>query len=132
VPGANIGVPTGAASGLVVIDIDTKNGTDGFAAWCQLMDRLEVHYHRTFSHTTPTGGFHLFYDHPGTPIANTVGLVPGVDVRGDGGYVLIPPSTVDGAAYEVEYDDVDWLAPLPGPLVDLLTRPAVPPAPAEP
>jgi Bifunctional DNA primase/polymerase, N-terminal len=133
VPGANIGVPTGQVSGLVAVDIDCKHEVDGFASWTALMTELGVDYHPTFSHVTPTGGFHWFYEHPGVPVTNTVGLVPGVDIRGDGGYVLIPPSTgIDGGAYEVEHDDVDWFAPLPGPLLELLARPAAPAPPTDP
>jgi hypothetical protein len=41
---------------------------------------------------TGGGGRHLYFAHPGGLIRNKVGLVPGVDLRGDGGYVVAPPS----------------------------------------
>lgn len=48
---------------------------------------------RTAYVITGSGGAHLYYRHPGTPILNSQSKVaPGVDVRGDGGYVVAPPS----------------------------------------
>lgn len=80
-----IGVPTGTASGTVVVDIDVKNGAPG-AAW------LHEHcYHLpvTRTHRTPSGGQHLVFRYPagGLDIRSTAGVVaPGVDIRGNGGY----------------------------------------------
>jgi hypothetical protein len=91
-PNALIGLPTGIVSGLVVVDVDVKNGRNGF--------RGLVHRELgcTFATETPSGGMHFFYRHPGGVVRNSASkFADGVDVRGDGGYVIFPPSsTVDG------------------------------------
>lgn len=85
-PDANWGVATGAASGFFVIDVDAKN--DGFAsiADLDLPQTLEV--------LTGGGGKHYYYAMPkdGESVRNSVGWRPGVDIRGDGGYVVLPGS----------------------------------------
>ena len=80
---------TGAISGLVVLDIDPKHeGIDS-------LEQLQ-HTHgslpRTLQATTGSGGLHLYFAHPGGIIRNRVGVAIGIDVRGDGGYVVAPPS----------------------------------------
>ena len=85
-----IGVPTGAASGFVVVDLDIKEGASG-------LEWLAANEHRipeTRRHRTRSGGLHLLFTPPaGRTIRNSAGkLAPGVDVRGDGGYVIVPPS----------------------------------------
>jgi hypothetical protein len=88
-PGAAlIGVPTGHASGRVVIDVDPQHNGD---AWLRKnKNRLPS----TLTHGTPRGGEHLaFRDPPDVEIRNSQGrIAPGVDVRGTGGYVIVPPS----------------------------------------
>jgi hypothetical protein len=92
-PDALIGLPTGATLGLVVLDIDVKApaaygydtlGDLGFAI-------LPV---TPMAHTA-SGGLHLYFLHPGTDFRNTcgargAGIGPGLDWRGDGGYVIAP------------------------------------------
>jgi hypothetical protein len=88
-PDAGIGIVTGAISGLVVIDVDLKHG--GNAG----LKKLEGEHDRmptTIECRTGGGGRHIYFDHPGGLIRNKVGLAPGVDLRGDGGYVVAPPS----------------------------------------
>jgi hypothetical protein len=85
-----IGVPTGAASGLVVIDIDIRDNRTG-------MDWLDANHDalpETRTHKTRSGGLHLLFRIPeGVEIRNSAGrIAPGVDVRGEGGYVIFPPS----------------------------------------
>jgi hypothetical protein len=76
-----IGVPTGTASGISIIDIDPRNG--GNVWYCENAHRLV-----TRTHETRSGGKHLLYRHNGL-IKNSAGLIaPGVDTRGDGGYVI--------------------------------------------
>jgi len=84
-PKANIGVVTGAISGVVVVDIDSKNSGELFSK--VLNNTLVVRTGRTDSR-----GLHVYFKHPGTHVPNAVGILPGVDVRGDGGYVVVPPS----------------------------------------
>lgn len=78
-----LAIRTGAVSGIVVIDIDPGHGG---AINADLMPR-------TAYVVTGSGGLHLYYRHPGVPVPNSQSrLAPGVDVRGDGGYVVAPPS----------------------------------------
>jgi hypothetical protein len=114
---ANIGVATGAASGIVVLDIDAKNGKSGHQSFGHTQ---QFGPFRTLVHTTPNGGLHVFFKHPAIAIRNRVDLLPGIDVRGDGGYVLLPPSVVEGRRYAaLSYPDGE-LAVLPEPLLALL------------
>ena len=83
-PNALIGMPTGSPSGIAVLDLDKKNGKDGFAAvpdW-QKLSPVSVQ--------TGSGGAHIYF-RADAPIRCTTGK-NGVDVRGDGGYVIVPPS----------------------------------------
>jgi hypothetical protein len=88
-PDANVGIVTGAVSGLVVVDIDLRHGGPASVAQAEA-----VHgpLPATVEAATGGGGRHLYFAHPGRPVANRVALRPGVDVRGDGGCVVAPPS----------------------------------------
>ena len=85
-PDANIGVRTGAASDLIVIDIDPRNGGDDtFSDLLRRLGPLPV----TVECLTGGGGRHLLLKYMGrTPKE----LGPGVEVKSDGGYVVAPPS----------------------------------------
>jgi hypothetical protein len=86
-PGPLIGVPTGAASGLFVLDIDPA-GID----WLDMVCR-DGRLTATRVHQTRRGGFHLIYRLPKTPLPNSAAkLARGVDTRGEGGYAIWPPS----------------------------------------
>lgn len=85
---SEIGICTGAISGIVVIDLDT----DEAIQWA------EAHLDTPVKVQTPRGQ-HWYFRHPGFPVPNTTGFI---DVRGDGGYVLAPGSTGEhGAPYTV-------------------------------
>lgn len=88
----NVGVRTGKASGLVVIDVDIAKGGDA----------LRLGLPPTVTVRTGGGGQHFYFRHPGGAVPNSVGrLGPHVDVRGDGGQVVfvgsVHPET--GRAY---------------------------------
>ena len=85
-----IGGCTGAPSGRIVIDVDVGDGKNG-VGW---YDEHECELPATRAHTTQSGGMHLVFTMPdGTDIGNARGALPvGVDVRGTGGYVILPPS----------------------------------------
>lgn len=84
-PGAFIGIPTGAFTGVIVIDIDLPEGPSTLAQLAPLPPTLEQR--------TGSGGRHLFFKHPGFTVKNSAGKIgPGVDVRGDGGYFIAAPS----------------------------------------
>lgn len=108
-PGAQmIGVPTGRASGLVVIDIDIKGGARG-QEW---LDEHQYALPETRTHRTRSGGLHLVFLNPeGVEIRNSASRVaPGVDVRGEGGYVIVPPSPGYAVADECEPAEMPrWL-----------------------
>lgn len=99
----NWGIACGQASGIIVIDLDPrKDGYDSF-------DEYEQNRHgkKNFSATlianTGGGGRHIFLKAPDQPVKNRVNWMPGVDIRGDGGYVILPPGThISGATYEWE------------------------------
>jgi hypothetical protein len=95
-PKANIAIPTGRASGIFILDADIKHG--GLEALGTLPDLPATTRVRTGG-----GGVHIYLRYPeGQKITNSPGdLPPGLDVRGEGGYVLAPPS-VTKAAYVTE------------------------------
>jgi hypothetical protein len=98
-PFANIGIATGQVAGVFVVDVDLdKGGEVTLAALPTLPPTLKVR--------TGGGGQHLWFKHPGGLIGNSVcKLGAGVDVRGDGGYVVAPPSTHrSGRVYVLEQD----------------------------
>jgi Bifunctional DNA primase/polymerase, N-terminal/Primase C terminal 1 (PriCT-1)/DeoR-like helix-turn-helix domain len=102
-PEANIGIVTGAASGLVVLDVDVQHGGQRSLA------ALEAEHGKlaaTPEVLTGGGGKHLYFAHPGETVGNSAGrLGAGLDIRGDGGYVVAPPSLhASGRPYK-------WLRP---------------------
>jgi hypothetical protein len=91
-PTANIGMATGSGSGLLVIDVDLDKG--GFESLAALIHRYKE-WPDTPTVRTGGGGIHFYFRFPeDAEIRNDVGrkLGPGIDVRGEGGYVLLPPS----------------------------------------
>lgn len=112
-PDANIAIVTGVVSGLVVLDLDPRHGVD---ASLQELERKHGPIDETVEARTGGGGRHLYFAHPGEILHNRVGIAPGVDLRGDGGYVVAPPSVhASGEPYRWERSpDVCRLAPLPG------------------
>lgn len=124
VPTANLGIRTGADSGLVVVDIDPRHG--GVDTWQRLTARHGTL--DTYTVATGGGGVHHYLHHPGRPIRNSAGMLgPGVDIRGDGGYVIAPPSShATGARYELVDDRA--LAPAPRWLLHAL-QPVARPVP---
>lgn len=120
-PGAAlIGMPTGRASGLVAVDIDIRPGADG-TAW---LDENRYALPETRTHKTRSGGLHLIFRAPAdVEIRNSASrLAPGVDVRGEGGYIILPPSPGYAIADETE----------PAEMPRWLIRACLPPEPAQP
>lgn len=111
-PRANIGIRTGAPSGLVVIDVDPAHGG---ADSLRNLERRNEPLPETLSVVTGSRGAHLYFEHPGGQVRNDAGrcLGPGLDVRGDGGYIVAPPSLhAAGRRYQWHEPGVD-LSPLP-------------------
>lgn len=119
-PQANIGIRTGSVSGIVVIDIDPRHDGDNSLSklehtYRQLPDTLEA--------GTGSGGRHVYFRHPGGYIPNGAGIFgDGIDIRGDGGYVVAPPSIhISGRKYSWDIGTEQYdLAPMPDWLIQLL------------
>jgi hypothetical protein len=113
-PAFNIGVATGAVSKIFVVDVD---GDD--AALRQLGDLPP-----TVSVTTARGK-HYYFKYPNVTVRNSAGkIAPGIDVRGDGGYVLAPPSVhPTGARYRWSSGCHNSIATSPPWLLEALIEP---------
>jgi len=86
-PDANVGVPTGAPSGWLVLDVDPRNGGD------ESLEALIAQHGRlpdSAGQITGGAGRHIVLRFPGLPVPKT--LAPGIDLKGDGGYVVVAPS----------------------------------------
>lgn len=88
-PDANVAVVTGAVSGLVVVDVDPAHGG---GASLQRLQKDHGVLPTTLEAITGGGGRHLYFAHPGSTVHNRVDLARGIDIRGDGGLVVAPPS----------------------------------------
>lgn len=88
-PEANVGIVTGAVSGMVVLDVDIGHGGDESLL---ALEQEHAPLEPTLESLTGGGGRHLYFRHPGEPIGNKVGFRQGLDLRGDGGMVVAPPS----------------------------------------
>jgi hypothetical protein len=113
-PAPLIGVPTGASTGLFVLDIDSPRHSEA-AEW---FERHSPYLPETRQQTTRSGGIHLFFKHH-LGLRNSAGRVArGVDTRADGGYIIV-------------WSPAIWLIQ-PRPLADLpswLIEAATPPPP---
>jgi hypothetical protein len=96
----NWGLATGRASGIWALDVDPKSG--GTLALDQLARAGLLQ--RTRRHWTGGGGQHLLYHMPPdfVPTNRTGKLPPGIDVRGDGGQIVLPPSVSGIGAYTLD------------------------------
>lgn len=106
-PNANIGIATGSASGLVVVDVDVRDGKPGMES---LLELAPAGW-ETLQGVSWSGGYHYFFLHPGHPLGCKNGLLPGLDVKGDGGYIIAPPSRIQNETYRWRNDSE--IAPLP-------------------
>jgi P4 family phage/plasmid primase-like protien len=97
-PNANVGIVTGTISNIVVLDVDGAKG------WEAIVDQGGVEVTLTAS---TARGQHLYFMHPGFEIRNFVGALPELDFRGDGGYVVAPPSIHPSSAVYTWITDPD-------------------------
>lgn len=122
---AGIGIVTGAKSGIVVLDIDAGHGGDTslinlLVEWGEIPVTAET--------ITGGGGRHIVFIHPGIEIRNSASKIgKGLDIRGDGGYIVAPPSLhPSGRRYEWAAGhklSQTSLAQMPGWLIRLLIEP---------
>lgn len=111
-PAANVAIVTGARSGgLVVVDIDIDedkgvNGMDSLEEWCEDHNVFGLESAATVE--TGRGGKHLYFQSDNV-YHNQVGCLPGVDIRGEGGCIVAPPSihgtTRRTYAWDIEEDE---------------------------
>jgi hypothetical protein len=91
----------------IIIDIDNKNGHDAEQSLDRLIEQgLDTD---TFTVTTKTGGYHLYFNYPGYDVKTMANFIPGVDIRGRGGYVVGPRIFEDSPH---SYDIVRAVAPI--------------------
>lgn len=88
-PDSNVGIVTGTASGLLVIDVDPRHGgVDGLRALETELGKLPA----TAAANTGGGGLHLLFCHPGGRVVSKIGFRPGLDIRADGAFIVVEPS----------------------------------------
>jgi hypothetical protein len=111
-PLASIGIPTGQASGMVAVDVDRHGRVDGYQAIRRARQAGLVSGWEMLVRT-PTGGMHAYYPaSPGVEQRSWQAARAGVDFRGDGGYVIAPPSlrSLSGSTVSYRVESVN-----PGP-----------------
>jgi hypothetical protein len=113
VPGGLLAIRTGTVSGLLVVDVDPRNGG---AVDRQLMTP-------TATVATGGGGWHLYYRHPGTATVAALPGAAGVDIKGDGGYVAAPPSVHPGTGQPYRWTGHRAIAEMAPALRAAVTRP---------
>lgn len=118
--GYGIGLVQGAVANTIVLDFDGELGHETRAA----LEREHGPLPHTVEALTPGGGCHVFLQHPGRPVPTRKGVRPGMDVRGDGGFVVASPSVhANSRRYEWDCDhhpeEVD-VAPCPDWLVAII------------
>lgn len=123
-PNYNIG-HCPADSGQAVIDVEV----DGRDAWRKFQE-LHGQCPETRMAHTPRGGFHLYFDGSLPTLARPLGKTKPIDTRGRGGYVLLPPSMIDGKAYRFAKDAP--IAPLPAAYVEAFKKADHAPRDADP
>lgn len=117
-PGAMIGIVTGGISGIFVIDCDSQEGYEAIQKL--IPDNIIIPMART-----PRGGWHLYFLFPeDCKLTVGTGIMPGVDFRGEGGYIIAPPSiNGDGKGYTwqegLSLDEIEPAA-LPSALLSAL------------
>jgi hypothetical protein len=118
-PDAGIGIPTGFASGWLVLDSDPRHGGD--VSLCELIEEYGD-LPETLEAETGGGGHHIIFEYPElAALGNSRGQLPeGLDVRGEGGYIVVAPSLLaTGRRYRWRND----FRPAPAPewFIKLLT-----------
>ena len=85
---------------IAAIDIDVKRGQNGFDS---LVEICATHgdLPLTLTNNTPSGGQHRLFRF-GKALKNSTGLAAGIDIKSEGGYVLVPPSVIETGPYRYE------------------------------
>jgi hypothetical protein len=109
---ALIGLPTGEVSGIVVLDVDVKRSeANGFDS---LEDLGRSILPETPTAHTESGGVHVYFRCPDQDVRNSASrIAPGLDVRANGGYVIVP-SPGSGYVWDTVWN-FDTVAPIEAP-----------------
>jgi Bifunctional DNA primase/polymerase, N-terminal/Primase C terminal 2 (PriCT-2) len=130
-PRANIGIPMGVGSGIFDIETDTIEGHANLAKdGATSLAKLEAKHGRlplTLMFESPTGSRHRLYRHPGGDVRIRSGALdkenyPGIDVKGDGGMSVAPPSITPKGVYK--WINRRRIAAAPAWLLEMVTKPA--------
>lgn len=121
--GCNVAIATGPVSGIFVLDIDIKKEEKGDESLKCLIEK-NGELPTTVKAMTWSGGWHYYFKYPkDRKICNRAGLLQGIDIRGDNGYVVAPPSVIDGKPYTWVYSPFETeIAEAPQWLLDLLDK----------
>lgn len=111
-PNANIGIVTGAISGICVIDIDSEAGAKEIEKF--IPESLEMPIV-----STPSGGKHYYFKMPDEPMCNNVGIIPGCDFRGEGGYIVAPPSKCKSKT-DKKIKSYAWQVPISNTILEIV------------
>lgn len=117
-PNMNYGIITGGSSNLYVLDVDEKH--DGISGTTSLNDHFGTNTFDTFAVSTPNGGRHFYFSGNGSQLKNRVGVLPGVDFRGDGGFAVGPGCKIGDKSYLRVNNQV--ISPLPDQVVQLISQ----------
>ena len=118
IPDLNLGMPTGGASGLFVVDVDGQVGRESLAKWEVEHDPLPL----TLTSATGRegGGEHRFFV-TGEHNVSSCTPAPNINIKGNGGYVVVPPSIhPSGRAYEWLSNGASEFAPAPAWLHEIV------------
>ncbi len=100
-PDANVGIATGRKSRVFAMDIDPRHAGD---ITFDLLVAKQGKFAETLQQITGTGGWHLFFRYPNIEVRNKVGVFQGIDIRGEGGFVVAPPSVHPDTGKRYEWD----------------------------
>lgn len=116
-PSSNVGIPTGVASGVVVVDVDVHGTVTGYPAFNRarragLVEGWEILVR------SPSGGMHAYFPADGAQSHRSWQAArAGIDFRGDGGYIIVPPSRRVVSGHPADYT-VAKANPAPSALLD--------------
>lgn len=111
--------PTGSRSGISVVDLDVKKGKNGVEEYARLGG--SVHEAGALV-KTPSGGYHLYFEHTDGVRNSQDAYGIGIDVRGEGGYVIAPGAVTEGGTYKCLERDVETAQLLALPFPEEMTR----------
>lgn len=115
-PQQGYGIVTGKES-CIVLDVDVKKGQPGLESLASIFTDEELASFVIAE--TPTGGKHIYF--AADPVLrNAQGFLPGLDIRGNGGYIIGPGTTIDGKEYRLVQGELGCLPPVPGRLIEAI------------